>query len=131
MSNRPLRNSAIAVLVLASAGHAHADAVVSDGRFTNVYVYPDPDRETWEQHLNGLPRIQKPSDPDNFTRKSIDAFTQSLMNTEWPSRQSLLGPVWPSYFRRIASIWRHQSAALFRQLCRLPGMRGCGDDGPE
>jgi len=62
-----------------------ADAVVTDGRFTNVYVYPDPAKETWEQHLNNLPASKKPSDWQKFTRQSIDAFTQTLMSPAWPS----------------------------------------------
>lgn len=62
-----------------------ADAVVTDGRFTNVYVYPDPSQETWEQHLNNLPTNVKPSDWQKFTRQSIDTFTQTLMSPAWPS----------------------------------------------
>jgi hypothetical protein len=75
----------VAAVVLGSMSQARADAVVTDGRFTNVYVYPDPSRETWEQHLNNLPASMKPSDWQKFTRQSIDAFTQTLMNTAWPS----------------------------------------------
>ena len=70
---------------LALTGQARGDAVVTDGRFTNVYVYPDPSRETWEKHLTTLPANQKPSDSNAFTRQSIDNFTQALMSTEWPS----------------------------------------------
>jgi len=66
-------------------GVSLADFVVTDGRFTNVYVYPDPSRETWEQHLQRLPANLKPSDPEKFTRQSIDAFTQALMSPQWPS----------------------------------------------
>jgi hypothetical protein len=62
-----------------------ADAVVTDGRFTNVYVFPDPSRETWEQHLNNLPASMKPDGWQKFTRQSIDAFTQTLMSPAWPS----------------------------------------------
>lgn len=62
-----------------------ADAVVTDGRFTNVYVYPDPSRETWEQHMNSLPANIKPDDWQKFTRKNVDAFTQTLMNPAWPN----------------------------------------------
>src|ERR1051326_4444955 len=76
--------------ILLSAAAAHADTVVSDGKFTNVYVFPNPDRETWEQHLNNLPASQKPADWQKFTRKSIDDFTEALM-----------GPNWPSYFNAM------------------------------
>ncbi len=68
-----------------STTRVSADAVVTDGRFTNVYVYPDPSRETWEQHLNSLPASMKPSDWQKFTRQSIDAFTETLMSPAWPS----------------------------------------------
>ena len=55
-----------------------ADAVVTDGRFTNVYVYPDPSKETWEQHMNGLPASIKPKIWETFTLKQIYAFTRTL-----------------------------------------------------
>ena len=85
MFNRLFHPLIAAVLALVPVSQAHADAVVTDGRFTNVYVYPDPGSETWEQHLNNLKASQKPSDPANFTRQSIDAFTQTLMSPQWPS----------------------------------------------
>ena len=47
------------------------------------YVYPDPEKETWEQHMKNLPANEKPSDWEKFTRKSIDAFTQALMSPDW------------------------------------------------
>src|SRR5579862_6109369 len=77
--------AAIAVCTMLPGKIVFADAVVTDGRFTNVYVFPDPSRETWEQHLNSLPASAKPADWQKFTRKSIDAFTQSIMSTAWPS----------------------------------------------
>jgi hypothetical protein len=58
-------------------------AVVTNGRFTNIYVMPDPDKETWEQHMAKL----RPSDAAQFSRAFIDGFTGTLM-----------APVWPSYF---------------------------------
>lgn len=84
MKKRFLSIAMIAVF-LGMMSTARADTVVSDGKFTNVYVYPDPSRETWEQHLNNLPASQKPSDPEKFTRQSIDRFTEVLMSPEWPS----------------------------------------------
>ena len=71
--------------ILMSAVPARADTVVTDGRFTNVYVYPDPDKETWEQHLAGLPASIKPADWQKFSRQSIDSFTQTLMDPAWPN----------------------------------------------
>ena len=56
-------------------------AVVTDGRFTNVYVYPDPDKETWEQHM----ALLRPSDAAQFSRAAIDGFTATLMSPAWPS----------------------------------------------
>jgi hypothetical protein len=64
---------------------ALADTVVTDGRFTNVYVFPNPSKETWEQHLKNLPANQKPGDWALFTRQNIDAATQTLMSPQWPS----------------------------------------------
>lgn len=58
-------------------------AVVTNGKFTNIYVMPDPDKETWEQHMAKL----RPADASSFSRASIDTFTAALMK-----------PVWPSYF---------------------------------
>src|SRR4051794_27167887 len=66
--------SALIVATLVLMGFvppAFADTVVTDGRFTNVYVYPNPSQETWEQHLNNLPADQKPPDWKSFTRVSI------------------------------------------------------------
>src|SRR5487761_1847879 len=79
------------IAVILFSGVSRADFVVTDGRFTNVYVYPDPSRETWKQHLQSLlanqhvPAAQKRSDWQSFTRQSIDAFTRALMSPEWPS----------------------------------------------
>jgi hypothetical protein len=55
-------------------------AVVTYGRFTNVYVFPDPGTESWEQHIAPL----RP-DAAQFSRAAIDAFTGALMNPAWPS----------------------------------------------
>ncbi len=71
----------VCVCVASSVAHA-GSAVVTNGRFTNIYVYPDPDKETWEQHIAKL----RP-DADQFSRAKIDKWTQDLM-----------APVWPSYF---------------------------------
>jgi hypothetical protein len=71
-----------AMALVAVAGPAHAgSAVVTDGRFTNIYVMPDPDQETWEQHIAKL----RPSDAGQFSRSAIDSFTQTLMNPAWPT----------------------------------------------
>src|SRR5579883_3130952 len=71
--------------IVATNCRAWADTVITDGRFTNVYVYPDPSRETWEEHLRNLPATIKPSDWQKFTRQSIDNFTQTMMDPSWPS----------------------------------------------
>src|SRR5580700_10360592 len=55
-------------------------AVVTNGRFTNVYVFPDPDQETWERHMASL----RP-DAVKFSRAAIDRFTAVLMSPAWPS----------------------------------------------
>src|SRR5437667_6124520 len=58
---------------------AQSSAVVTNGKFTNIYVYPDPSRETWDQHMAGLRK-----DP-LFTRASIDHFTDTFMAPGSPS----------------------------------------------
>ena len=73
---------ALTVMMLAGAATARADAVVTDGRFTNVYVYvPDTPGQTWDQHMQQW----RPSDWQSFTRASIDHFTDVLMAPSWPS----------------------------------------------
>ena len=75
MTNRLLLSLSLLISVVAmsaAVNRAQADTVVSDGRFTNVYVYPDPAKETWEQHLTNLPASQKPTDWTKFSRQSID-----------------------------------------------------------
>jgi hypothetical protein len=71
---------------------ARADTVLSDGLFTNVYVYPDPSKERWEAHLANLLPDPKRSDWQAFTRQGIDAFTQALMSPDWPSYFGALHP---------------------------------------
>jgi len=71
-----------AVAIVAGAGTARAgSAVVTNGHFTNVYVYPDPDKETWEQHIAPL----RPADAAQFSRAAIDRFTAVMMSPAWPS----------------------------------------------
>ena len=78
-----LKRLFLAILPVTVFAAAHAgSAVVTDGRFTNVYVFPDPSRETWEQHMARL----RP-DGAQFSRAAIDHYSQELM-----------APVWPSYF---------------------------------
>jgi len=68
-----------------AASSACAQAIVTNGTFTNVYVYPNSDTLTWEQNL--AISAFSPDQPEKFSRTSIDAFTRELMR-----------PVWPSYF---------------------------------
>ena len=54
---------------------AEGQQVVTNGKFTTVYVYqPNSAGETWDQHL----RNARP-DGDKFSRAAIDAFTDTLM----------------------------------------------------
>jgi len=73
----------VAVVALPRSNAAAGSAVVTDGKFTNIYVYPNPDEETWEQHIATL----RPHDSSAFSRASIDGFMARLM-----------APAWPSYF---------------------------------
>jgi hypothetical protein len=73
---------AVVTMSIASIGMAGAgSAVVTNGRFTNIYVMPDPARETWEQHMAKL----RPGDAAQFSRAAIDKFTTTLMRPTWPS----------------------------------------------
>ena len=78
------KSVAASIAVVAFANTALAgSAVVTNGKFTNVYVFPNSDAETWEQHMAKT----RPVDADQFSRASIDSFTAKFMQ-----------PVWPSYF---------------------------------
>jgi len=71
---------ALIAIVIPYCSFASGTAVVTDGQFTNVYVYPDPSRETWEHHIRGLR-----ADAAEFSRANIDRFTDTIMTPEWPS----------------------------------------------
>jgi hypothetical protein len=86
------------------ADTAAAQAIVTNGYFTNVYVYQKSSpTETWEEHLVAANTREPGSRPsvtcpipglskfDAFSRKCIDAFTRELMR-----------PTWPSYFDPLA-----------------------------
>ena len=61
--------------------------VVTNGKFTNIYVYvPNSPGETWDQHM----RAERGSAGNQFSRRSIDAFTDTLM-----------GPGASSYFNFV------------------------------
>lgn len=55
--------------------------VVTNGVFTNIYVYPNPSTQTWEEHMASL----RPLDASDFSRASIDDFTDRTMQPGWPS----------------------------------------------
>ncbi len=63
----------------ADVGYLGGD-VVTNGAFTNVYVYPTPSTETWEQHIASLR-----ADASQFSRAAIDAVTDRMMTPGWPS----------------------------------------------
>src|SRR5664279_19455 len=77
---------------------AQGGAVVTDGKFTNIYVYqPSYPGETWDDHLKNFWKTNPgPTDPDKYTRASIDGFADALMT-----------PSSPSYFD-----WVHQYSGI-------------------
>ena len=83
-------------------------AVVTDGRFTNIYVLPDPDKETWEQHMAKL----RPSDAAQFSRAAIDKFTAALMKPAWPNYFDTL----LQYFNRLKARERQDVLNFLRSL---------------
>ncbi|HEV8241321.1 MAG TPA: hypothetical protein VGS57_18290 [Thermoanaerobaculia bacterium] len=96
---------------IAGAAGAHAQAVVSNGRFTNVYVFPDPDKETWEQHMAGL----RPKDAASFSRATIDKYTAALMSG------------WPGYFDPLMQWGIHPphffGSAVASKACVVAALR--------
>ena len=66
-----------ALVLLTTFGVVTATAqYVTNGRFTNIYVYqPSFPGESWDDHMRTL----RPSDWDKFTSENIDAFTDALM----------------------------------------------------
>jgi hypothetical protein len=85
---KPLLVALVSVVVTsAAASVAHAQSGVTDGKFTNVYVFqPDRDGETWDQHVR-----HTRSNGELFTMGNIDHFTEVVMS-----------PGWPSYFDALA-----------------------------
>lgn len=71
----------VIALVLCYGNVWAGDAIVTNGKFTNIYVYPTSDIESWEQHMASL----RPADAAMFSRASIDKFTSDIMSPEWPS----------------------------------------------
>ncbi len=71
MCNRLTIFIALAGVALIARDINAGSAVVTQGKFTNVYVYPNSDTETWEQHMDRL----RPTDAPKFSRASIDNFT--------------------------------------------------------
>ena len=84
------RNLVGALTLMVTLGVVTAAAqgwsVVTDGRFTNIYVYrPDFPTETWDQHLKKLrPDPTQPAGT-RFTQAAIDHFTDVLMTPGSPS----------------------------------------------
>ena len=56
-------------------------SVVTNGAFTNVYVYPNSSTQTWDEHMKQL----RPDVALQFSRASIDAVTDRMMAPGWPS----------------------------------------------
>jgi hypothetical protein len=77
---------------IGAASTARAEAVVTDGRFTNIYIVPDPDKETWDEHFKRV----DPTRAADFARAKIDKFTDTLM-----------APRWPGYFDALAQYGVH------------------------
>lgn len=144
MSQRSLSFAAFVVFVLLFPEFVLADAVVTDGRFTNVYVYPDPDKETWEAHLQGLANKNSPllpSDWQKFTRQNIDAFADTLMSHDWPSYFGALhqygGINPPQFFGSYVASQKCVDAALrdlhngVLQYDTARSLSNCHDDGMD
>jgi len=68
-------------------------AVVTNGAITNLYVYPDPSKGSWDDYLKTLP----PSlfcagcTAATFSSETIDAVTDRIMKPQFPSYFDALG----------------------------------------
>src|SRR5215510_12157847 len=58
-----------------------ASDIVQNGAFTNLFVFPTPSTESWEAHIASL----RSSDAASFSRASIDAASDRMMDTTWPT----------------------------------------------
>jgi hypothetical protein len=66
---------------------------VTNGKFTNIYVFPNPVGQgnpggvTWDEHMahGGPGRTPLRPDYQRFTRAAIDHFTDTLMTQPWPT----------------------------------------------
>jgi len=56
-------------------------AIVPNGKFINIYLYPNADTQTWEQHLSILHRAGDPYLTETTT--AIDSFTAQLMQSSY------------------------------------------------
>ncbi len=54
-------------------------AIVTQGKFTNIYLYPDPASETWDQHLVTVGSPNASSE----TSEAIDAFVSALASSHY------------------------------------------------
>jgi len=96
--NRLLTGLFCSLAFVVSGVVAEAQQVVTNGKFTNVYVYrPSYPGETWDQHV-----LTARPNGDKFTRAKIDAFTDTLMAPDSSSYFSFLHQYWgvnaPQYF---------------------------------
>lgn len=57
-------------------------AIVTHGKFTNIYLYPDPSAETWDQHLASISASGNAVDPAD-TSEAIDAFTLAISQSHY------------------------------------------------
>jgi hypothetical protein len=98
--HRRKQHGALFVLVLAflltNALAARADfvsapvtgaAVVTTSHFTNIYFFPNPSQQTWEQHLASLSAAGSAVDTSE-TRAAIDNFVLTLTHTSYFDRLS-------------------------------------------
>jgi hypothetical protein len=126
-----------ALLVTICVVMAAAQAVVTNGKFTNIYVYrPSFAGETWEQHIQPLR-----DDWSQFTRAKIDAFTDTLMTPSSPSYFDVLhqygGINTPQFFGSGVALQRCVDAAMrdlhnnVMQWDTIRSLANCHNDGED
>jgi hypothetical protein len=134
--NRASKCLSLFFLLMVSTIAVAGSAVVPNGRFTIVYVFPNSDTQTWEQHIAPLR-----SDAAQFSRAEIDAFVGTLMGSAWPTyfdalyQYNSISP--PQFFGSGVALKRCVDAAMkdmstgLMEWDTVRSLANCHDDGMD
>lgn len=82
--------------------------IVADGVFSNIYVWPDPAHESWDQHLAALGASAVQSE----TSETLDRFTCDLANSSYFDALTQYGIAPPVYAGDEATLQSCVDAAV-------------------